>query len=144
MIRECSPGDCTAVHQFILDLAEYEGALDEVAATADDLREALFGESPQLYCHVVDLLEGKGLAGMAIWHLNYSTWTGKHGIYLEDLYVVPSERGKGYGNRLLQTLALICKNKGYTRLQVQDFATFRIFANAITTHLLTHTHTLAR
>lgn len=118
MIRPCRSEECEVIHQFILDLAEYEGAREEVKASAEDLRQALFREPfPQLYCHVVDLGEGKVIAGMAIWHLNYSTWTGKHGIYLEDLYITPTERGKGYGSRLLQTLAGICKSRGYSRLQ---------------------------
>jgi GNAT superfamily N-acetyltransferase len=79
------------------------------------LLETIFSENPQVFC---DLVEVDGdIAGMAIWFLNYSTWQGKHGIYLEDLFVKPEFRGLGYGKALLQHLAKTCDERGYGRFQ---------------------------
>jgi GNAT superfamily N-acetyltransferase len=101
----------------IRELAEYERSLHEVRATADDLRAALFGDAPALFGHVAEAPGGDGLAGFAVWFLNYSTWDGHHGIYLEDLYVRPQHRGTGLGKQLLTALAAECVDRGLTRLQ---------------------------
>lgn len=115
----------------IIELAEFEKAVDEVIATEEQLSNALFGGTsasgvkantptgtPALFAHVIDDPDQPGqLAGMAIWFLNYSTWQGEHGIYLEDLYVRPQFRGQGLGKSLLKTLAQICTDRGYTRFQ---------------------------
>lgn len=101
--------------KMIQGLAEYEKALHEVLATEQDLEESLFVPNPQVYCHVATTSEK--IVGIAIWHLNYSTWVGKHGIYIEDLYVDPQVRGKGHGLALLKELAKICVDRGYERLQ---------------------------
>jgi GNAT superfamily N-acetyltransferase len=101
--------------QLIHDLALYEKAPLEVEATEKEIVETIFSENPMVFC---DLVEVDGdVAGMAIWFLNYSTWQGKHGIYLEDLFVKPEYRGRGYGKALLQHLAQICNEKGYGRFQ---------------------------
>ena len=115
MIRPARPADVPAIHQMMLELAEYERARHEVTATAADLRRALFGPRPALFAHVAG--EDGQLAGFAVWFLNYSTWTGRHGIYLEDLYVRPQSRGAGHGRALLAELARICLARGYPRLE---------------------------
>jgi len=114
MIRPARAADIPAIHQMIRDLAEYERSLPEVSATEDDLRAALLGGHPSLFAHVAE--EDGELAGFALWFLNYSTWLGRHGIYLEDLYVRPERRGQGHGRALLAELARICVDRGYGRL----------------------------
>ncbi|MGH3713298.1 MAG: GNAT family N-acetyltransferase [Micromonosporaceae bacterium] len=99
------------------ELAEYERAPEQCHLTADQLRTALFADSPAVYAHVaVEAGTGTPL-GFALWFLNYSTWEGSHGIYLEDLYVRPEARGTGLGRRLLATLAEVCVERGYRRLE---------------------------
>lgn len=107
--------DFPAILQLIRGLAEYEKALDEVVATEDALRASFFCDNPQVFCHVAT--QDEVVVGIAVWHLNYSTWLGKHGMYLEDLYVVPEARGRGYGMALLRELAKICVDRDYERLQ---------------------------
>ena len=114
MIRPAQAADIPAIHQMVRDLAEYERSLPEVSATEDDLRAALLGGHPSLFAHVAE--EDGQVAGFALWFLNYSTWLGKHGIYLEDLYVRPERRGQGHGRALLAELARICVDRGYGRL----------------------------
>ena len=114
-IRAAAPEDVPAILQLIKDLAVYEKAPDAVKSTAENLHQALFGPEPKVFAHVVDV-DGE-IVGISIWFLNYSTWMGTHGIYLEDLYVDPAYRGKGYGVALLKNLAQICVERGYSRLQ---------------------------
>ena len=114
MIRPARAADIPAIQQMIRDLAEYERSLPEVSATEDDLRAALLGGHPSLFAHVAE--EDGQVAGFALWFLNYSTWLGRHGIYLEDLYVRPERRGQGHGRALLAELARICVDRGYGRL----------------------------
>jgi len=94
-IRSAVPADLPIILQFIHDLAEYEKAPDEVELSLDDLKESLFGVNPQVFCLISEV--DNQISGFAVWHLNYSTWLGKHGIYLEDLYVDPKFRGLGHG-----------------------------------------------
>jgi len=115
VIRPAKVGDLPEILQLIRDLAVYEKAEHEVLATVEELNATLFGEVPQVFAHVVEV-DGK-LVGIAIWFLNYSTWLGKHGIYLEDLYVQPKFRGQGFGLALLKELARICVERGYPRFQ---------------------------
>ncbi len=115
MIRPAKVGDLPEILQLIKDLAVYEKAEHEVLATVEELERTLFGEVPKVFAHVVDV-DGK-VVGIAIWFLNYSTWLGKHGIYLEDLYVQPEFRGQGFGLALLKELARICVERGYPRFQ---------------------------
>ena len=114
-IRPARKDEAAIILQLIKDLAEYEKAPDEVKATERELIETIFSENPKVFCDFVEV-EGD-IAGMAIWFLNYSTWQGKHGIYLEDLFVKPEYRGRGYGKALLQHLASICNERGYGRFQ---------------------------
>ncbi|MET9436304.1 GNAT family N-acetyltransferase [Streptomyces sp. NPDC006551] len=116
MIRTATPADVPVIHAMVRELAEYEKALDEARASEVQLREALFGERPAAFAHIAETDEGE-VAGFALWFLNFSTWRGVHGIYLEDLYVRPSLRGGGYGKALLRELARICVERGYERLE---------------------------
>jgi len=114
-IRPARKEEVGKVLQLIHDLAHYEKAPNEVEATEKELLATIFIDNPKVFCDVVDV-DGE-IVGMAIWFLNYSTWQGKHGIYLEDLFIKPEYRGHGYGKALLKHLAKICDEKGYGRFQ---------------------------
>jgi GNAT superfamily N-acetyltransferase len=114
-VRRIRQPDVAAVVGLVHELAEYERAPQHCRLTADQLRAALFRESPALFGHVAER-DGE-VVGCALWFLNFSTWDGEHGIYLEDLFVRPSARGAGLGKALLATLAEECVARGYTRLQ---------------------------
>ncbi|MER6978027.1 GNAT family N-acetyltransferase [Streptomyces carpinensis] len=116
MIRAATLADVPVIHALIRELAEYEKAPDEARATPEQLTEALFGERPAAYAHVAEGADGE-VVGFALWFLNFSTWRGVHGIYLEDLYVRPEARGGGHGRALLTELARICVARGYERLE---------------------------
>ena len=114
-IRSAEISDLPVILKFIHDLAKYEKAPNEVKLSLSELEESLFGNTPQVYC-LISEADGKA-TGFAVWHLNYSTWLGRHGIYLEDLYVDPKYRGLGHCKALLRRLAQICIERGYKRLQ---------------------------
>jgi GNAT superfamily N-acetyltransferase len=114
-IRPARPADVAELRRLVGELAEYERSADQVLMTEDDLRRSLFGDQPAVFAHVAEH-EG-AVAGFALWFVNYSTWTGRHGIYLEDLYVSPELRGHGYGRALLTELARICVERSYGRLE---------------------------
>jgi GNAT superfamily N-acetyltransferase len=117
MIRTATPDDIPVIHALVRELAEYEKALEEARATPEQLREALFGTNPAAYAHIAeDDVTGEPV-GFSLWFLNFSTWRGVHGIYLEDLYVRPTARGGGHGKALLTELARICVERGYQRLE---------------------------
>lgn len=121
-VRAAAPNDVPQILQMIKDLAEYEKEPDAVLSTSADLHEALFGSAKSqvgasaAYAVVAEHESGE-IMGFALWFLNYSTWLGKHGIYLEDLYVKPEHRGSGAGKALLRRLAQICVERGYGRLE---------------------------
>jgi len=115
MIRPASPGDVAEIHRLVRELADYERSLGQVSGSADDLGRSLFGPRPAVFAHVAEH-EG-AVAGYALWFLNYSTWTGRHGIYLQDLYVTAAARGRGFGRMLIAELARICVDRGYGRLE---------------------------
>ncbi len=115
MIRYATKADVPRIHQLIKDLAEYEKATLEAKASLEQIEASLFSTNPHAFCHVVDV-DGE-VVGISIWFLNYSTWLGKPGIYLEDLYIDPAFRGKGFGLSLLRELAKICIEREYERLQ---------------------------
>ncbi|MFF8986267.1 GNAT family N-acetyltransferase [Streptomyces globisporus] len=120
MIRIATPDDIPVLHALVRELAAYEKALDEVVASEEQLTEALFGDRPAAYAHVATADDDSGdgdVVGFALWFLNFSTWRGVHGIYLEDLYVRPERRGGGHGKALLTELARICVERGYERLE---------------------------
>ncbi len=114
-IRPARQEEVGIVLQLIHDLAVYEKAPNEVEATEKELLETIFSSDPKVFCDLVEV-DGE-IAGMAIWFLNYSTWQGKYGIYLEDLFIKPEFRGRGYGKALLKHLAKVCDEKGYGRFQ---------------------------
>jgi GNAT superfamily N-acetyltransferase len=117
MIRTATPADISAIHALIRELADYEKAPDEAKATPQQLHEALFGDRPAAYAHIAEDDTTGEAVGYALWFLNFSTWRGVHGIYLEDLYVRPEARGGGHGKALLTELARICVERGYERLE---------------------------
>ena len=114
-IRLAQPADAADIHRLIFELAVYEKAPEQMVATLEQIENSLFSEKPTAFCHVAEV-EGK-IVGMALWFLNYSTWLGKPGIYLEDLYVKPEYRGRGYGLAMLKHLAALCVERGYGRFQ---------------------------
>lgn len=101
--------------EMVRELADYEKALPEARATEAQFRQALFGEHPAVFALIAE--DDGVVAGFAVWFLNFSTWRGVHGIYLEDLYVRPQHRGGGHGKELLAGLARICAERGYQRLE---------------------------
>jgi GNAT superfamily N-acetyltransferase len=115
VIRPARPDDVPAVHALVRELATYERALDEVEASEGDLAALLFGPAPGASCHVAEA-DGQ-VVGMAFWYLTTSTWTGRQGLWLEDLYVRPAYRGHGHGLALLRALAQLCVDSGYRRLE---------------------------
>lgn len=114
-IRPATIDDTTEILALIYELALYEKAPEEAIATEADIHASFFSEDPKVFCEIVEV-DGV-IAGFAIWFLNYSTWLGKHGIYLEDLFVRPQYRGRGFGKALLQHLAAKCEENGYGRFQ---------------------------
>jgi GNAT superfamily N-acetyltransferase len=114
-IRMAQPADVEDIHRLIYELAVYEKAPEEMVATIDQINTSLFNANPVAFCHVAEV-DGK-IVGIALWFLNYSTWLGKAGIYLEDLFVQPEYRGHGIGKGFMQTLAALCVERGYERFQ---------------------------
>ncbi len=114
-IRQATIDDVGAIGDLIRELAAYERAAHEAVASDEDLAAALFGDVPVVYCHLAEV-DGQ-VVGLALWFLNFSTWLGNTGIYLEDLYVRESFRGLGLGTALMKELAGICAERGYRRLQ---------------------------
>ena len=114
-IRPARPGEAALTLQFVRELAEYEKLTHEVEATEAMLDAALFGNNPRVFC---DFAEWDGaVVGFALWFLNFSTFSGRSGIYLEDLFVRPAHRHKGIGKALMIHLAAKCVENGWTRLQ---------------------------
>ncbi|MFN2623071.1 MAG: N-acetyltransferase family protein [Chthoniobacterales bacterium] len=114
-IRTTTEADLPVILQLIRDLATYERAPDAVVATEAGLREVLFG--PKASAEVLLALENAEPVGFAVFFHNFSTWLGRPGLYLEDLFVRPEERGKGYGRALLERLAQIAKERGCGRME---------------------------
>ena len=113
-IRAAEIRDIRALIAMVLELAEYENAPEQAIATEDDFTRDLFGGNPRVHALVVEVDDD--VVAYAFYFLNYSTWLGRHGIYLEDLYVRPAYRGRGFGKSLLVRLAQECVEKGYGRL----------------------------
>ena len=114
-IRPANESDCGTILQFIRELAEYERLLDQAVGTEEDLRRSLFSASPQ--AEVILAFEGPTPVGFALFFHNYSTFLTRRGLYLEDLFVKPEFRGKGYGKKLLAHLASIARERGCLRLE---------------------------
>ena len=115
-IRPAQTSEAALIQEFIYELAVFEKAPESAQATIEQISGAFFAEHPAVFCDLIEDDQGV-VVGLAIWFLNYSTWTGTHGIYLEDLYIRREARGKGYGKAVLAHLASICLERGYHRLQ---------------------------
>jgi GNAT superfamily N-acetyltransferase len=114
VIRTAVEHDVDTLVQLIHDLAEYERSPGSVKIDRELLHTALFSDSPTVFAHVAEE-EGR-IVGMAIWFLNFSTWTGRNGIYLEDFYVRPEARSRGIGRALITELAAVARRSGYERV----------------------------
>jgi GNAT superfamily N-acetyltransferase len=115
LIRQAQPQDCALILRFVRDLALYEKALNEVTATEENLRGLLFAEHPRVFALICEI-DGEA-AGFALYFYNFSSWLGRLGLYLEDLYVDPTHRGKGAGKALLQHLAKQAVAEGCGRFE---------------------------
>jgi diamine N-acetyltransferase len=113
-IRRAVPADCELILTLVLELAEYEKLAHEVVATEADIAESLFGPNPKTFCEIAEW-NGEP-AGQALWFNNFSTFRGRHGLYLEDLYVRPAFRGRKIGQALLAGLAALCVENGWPRM----------------------------
>jgi GNAT superfamily N-acetyltransferase len=114
-IRRARPGEAGLVLSLVRELAEYEKLLHEVEAGEAGIDAALFADHPLLFCEIAEW-QGEPV-GFAVWFLNFSTFAGRPGLYLEDLFVRPAQRGKGIGKALLAHLAKQCVANGWSRLQ---------------------------
>ena len=121
VIRAAEREDRDLIFSFIRELAEYERLLDQVAATVDDIERALFGADARVFCDIAEF--HRAPAGFALWFYNYSTFRGRYGIYLEDLYVRPTFRGRGIGKALLVNLAkrAVTENRARVEWAVLDW-----------------------
>lgn len=149
MIRPATERDVPALLALVRELAEYEREPDAVQATEADLTRALFVDRTAS-CHVAEA-DGE-VVGFALWYVTFSTWTGRAGLWLEDLFLRPGARGTGLGKALLQALARVCRERGYSRLEwwvldwnepaigfyrslgavpQQDWTTFRVDGDAL-------------
>lgn len=150
-IRPAVLSDVPVILELIHDLAIYEKEPDAVKTSAAMLEAALFGAEPKVFANIAE--DDYGVQGFALWFLNFSTWEGVHGIYLEDLYVRPQARGGGHGKALLQDLARTAVARGYARVEwsvldwntpsiefyrslgarpMEGWSTFRLTAEALT------------
>jgi len=114
-IRMATEADVPIILSLIRELADYEREPDAVVTNEAGLREVLFGPKPS--AEVLLAFEGKEPVGFAVYFYNFSTWLGRPGLYLEDLFVRPSDRGKGYGRALLERLARIAQARGCGRME---------------------------
>ncbi len=121
MIRSAQESDVPTILSLVRQLAEYERAAHEVVATEELLREALFGADAVASCLLATEPSGadtdEQVVGLALWFRSFSTWLGKPGIYLEDLFVLPDARRAGHGRQLLAALAEIAVERGYQRVE---------------------------
>ncbi|HEX4297209.1 MAG TPA: GNAT family N-acetyltransferase [Devosia sp.] len=115
VVRDAQPGDAALIVQFIRDLAEYERLSHEAKATETDIGRELFGPNPRVFCQIAER-DGRP-AGFALWFYTFSTFVGRHGIWLEDLFVDPEMRGGGVGKALLADLARRCVREGLGRFE---------------------------
>ncbi len=124
-VRAAEEHDVTAIDALVRELAVYEREPDAVEATEDDFRAALFGPDPRVHAHVAEVRSvgadgasgGWEVAGIAVWFVTFSTWKGRHGLWLEDLFVRPEHRRLGLGRALLAELAGECERRGWPRFE---------------------------
>lgn len=117
LVRPATPVDVPDLIRLVRDLATYEKEPDAAVATEDDFRSALFPDTGAPAAHTLVAEAGGEVVGMALWFPTFSTWTGRQGMWLEDLYVAPAHRGRGIGGRLLAELAAECVRRGWPRLE---------------------------
>jgi GNAT superfamily N-acetyltransferase len=117
VIRAARPEDVPALVSFVRELAAYERAESEVELDESRLHDVLFGVEPKAFCLVATPGDSDEPVGFAVWFVTFSTWLGRHGVYLEDLYVREQHRRAGHGRALLAALAAICVERGYGRLE---------------------------
>ena len=115
LIRPANEGDIRQILRFVRELADYERGLSEVTATEEDLRHALFGPAAKVHALICER-NGESV-GFAVYFFNFSTWLGRYGLFLEDLYVTPAARGQGLGKMLLQYLARLAVAQGCGRFE---------------------------
>jgi GNAT superfamily N-acetyltransferase len=114
-IRAARPADSGLIFTFVQELADYEKLTSEVVASEQAIAAALFTSAPRIYCDIADW--NGDPAGFSMWFLNYSTFRGTHGIYVEDLFVRPAYRGCGIGRALMSRLAQRCVEEGWARFE---------------------------
>ncbi|MEM7160552.1 MAG: GNAT family N-acetyltransferase [Myxococcota bacterium] len=119
LVRLATPDDAETLHRFICDLADYEKKRDAVEVTPPQLREQMSQPHPPFECLIAEdpSASGDAARGFALFFYNYSTWRGRRGLHLEDLYVPPEHRGTGVGKALLATLARVAKERGCARME---------------------------
>jgi len=117
IIRPAVDSDADSIHSLICELAEFEKLLDQVESTPASIRESLFGDRPDAEAIVAESTESQSIVGVALFFQNYSTFVGRFGIYLEDVYVRPEHRGSGIGKALLVRLAQIARDRGCKRFE---------------------------
>jgi len=115
VVRSARPQDSALIFALVCELADYENLQHEVDATPESIAAALFAPEPRLYCDIAEW-DGEPV-GLAVWFLNFSTFRGRHGVYLEDLYVRPDMRGRGIGKALMQRLAQHCVERDLARFE---------------------------
>src|SRR6476619_6593092 len=117
IVRPAEPTDVPSLLALVRELAEYEREPDAVEATHEHFEQALFPGDGEARSHALVAEVDGDVVGMAVWYVTFSTWTGRHGIWLEDLYVRPEQRGTGLGSALLATLAATAVERGWQRLE---------------------------
>jgi GNAT superfamily N-acetyltransferase len=115
MIRDAVQTDAEDLVRLVRGLAQYERAAEAVEVTVEGLRDLLFRHDPKVFALVAD--SGGSVVGMAVYFVSFSTWTGRHGLYLEDLFVEPEHRCRGIGRSLVRALAQRAAELGYARLE---------------------------
>jgi len=118
-VRPARPADVRQIDSLVRELADYEREPEAVRATPEDFGAAFFSPHARVHCHVVEV-DGPGgpaVVGLAIWYVTFSTWRGRHGLWLEDLFIQPAYRRLGAGRALLAELASICTDRGYARME---------------------------
>ncbi|MDB5641263.1 MAG: family N-acetyltransferase [Hyphomicrobiales bacterium] len=116
LVRAAREEDCALIFEMVRELADYERLTADVVGDADMLRDALFADTPRVFC---DLAEGAGdhVVGFAMWFYTFSTFRGRHGVYVEDIFVRPKYRGHGFGRALLAHVARRCVAENCARLE---------------------------
>ncbi len=114
-VRAAKPADATLILAFVAELADYEHLSHELRATQDDITAALFGAAPRAFCDIAE--DGREAVGFALWFYTFSSFRGRCGIWLEDLYVRPAFRGQGFGKALLKRVAHRCVEENLGRFE---------------------------